>query len=61
VAFEIFDREEATSLVSRSQDGNEVTGPRDELTGSTEIAGLAGWILRLTIFLDIEIYYVETC
>jgi hypothetical protein len=35
-----------------------VTGPKDEVTGSTDIAGFAGWNLKLTIPFDIEIHYV---
>jgi hypothetical protein len=33
-----------------------VTGPKDEVTGSTDIAGDTGWILKLTILLDIEVH-----
>jgi hypothetical protein len=33
-----------------------VTGLKDEVTGSTDIAGLTAWILKLKIPLDIEIH-----
>jgi hypothetical protein len=33
-----------------------VTGPEDEVTGSTDIAGLAEWIFELNIVLDIAIH-----
>jgi hypothetical protein len=35
-----------------------VTGAKDDVTGSTVIARLAGWILKLTILSDIDIYSV---
>jgi hypothetical protein len=33
-----------------------MTGPKNEVIGSTDITGLAGWILKITIHLDIEIH-----
>jgi hypothetical protein len=42
-------------LASCSHGGDEVIGAKDEVIGSTDIAGLAGWMFRLTILLDIEI------
>jgi hypothetical protein len=44
-------KEDVSSLVSRRQGG-------DEVTGSTDIAGLAGWIFKLIIRLDRAIHYV---
>jgi hypothetical protein len=35
-------KEDGTSSVSRSQGGDEVTGPKDEVTGSTDIVELVG-------------------
>jgi hypothetical protein len=49
-------KEDLTSLYLHSQGGDEVTGPKDEVIGSTDIAGLAGWIVKLSILLDIEIH-----
>jgi hypothetical protein len=36
-----------------------VTGLKSEVMGSTDIAGLAGWILKLIILLDIEVHTTE--
>jgi hypothetical protein len=33
-----------------------VTGRKDEVIGSTDIAGLAGSILKLTLLLDMDIH-----
>jgi hypothetical protein len=42
-------------LISRTYGGDEESGEKDEVTGSTNISGLAGWIPKLTILLDLEI------
>jgi hypothetical protein len=34
-----------------------VTGPKDEVKGSIDIAGLAEWIFEFNIVLDIEPHY----
>jgi hypothetical protein len=49
-------KEDLMSLVSLGSGGDEVTGPKDEVTGSTDMAGLVGSILNLTIPLEIEIH-----
>jgi hypothetical protein len=33
-----------------------MTGAKFEVKGSIDIAGLAGWIFKVTILLDIEIH-----
>jgi hypothetical protein len=43
-------------LISRTYGGDEESGEKDEVTGSTDIAELDGCKLKLTILLDMEIH-----